>query len=283
MRKLGKALIVIGLMLLLTAPLATIFMLSKAEIKKYEPQPVPPLVEKAYGEIHQVERMDISETIEVEGVFVSTKKIFMDLPWLQNPYNARMLVEFGDEIHEGQLIGYSEDLKTEIRATASGIVQNINLGTSSYITLESLKDVALDCRVDEITLSVLSREGLEMTTQGGEKVKVLSVSKTQDEQGLTSVLLSVPNGVYGKSVESLLLQTGRVFQQTLVIDASCVFHLDGDSDRWAVRTVDDNGNYIDDVEVEVSYSDGNYIAVSGVPEGTLCDGGYQKIAEEVYG
>jgi hypothetical protein len=49
--------------MLLVAPLIAIFMLSKEEVKKYEPQPVPPLVEKAYGEICMVKRTDISETI----------------------------------------------------------------------------------------------------------------------------------------------------------------------------------------------------------------------------
>jgi|AGTN01.2.fsa_nt_gi hypothetical protein len=280
MRKFVKTLILFGLLLLLVAPLVAIFMLSKAEVKQYEPQSVPPLVEKAYGQIYPVKRMDISETIAFSGTFVSTKKFFMELPRLKNPYSTRMLVELGDEIYEGQLIGYSEDLKTEIRATASGIVQNINLGSASYITLESTDDVALDCHVDDTTLAVLRREGLALTTQEGEEVKILSVSKTQDEQGKTAVLLSVPNGIYGQKVEDLRLQTGRVFYQTLVVDSGCLFHLNGDVKTWYVRTVDANGNYLEDIKVEVSYTSGDYVAISGVPEGTLCDSGYGKIVEE---
>lgn len=280
MCKFVKTLFLFGLLLLLAAPLAVIFMLSKAEVKQYEPQPVPPLVEKAYGEICPVIRMDISETIAVSGTFVSAKKIFMELPKLKNPYGARMLVEWGDEIIEGQLIGYSEDLKTEIRATASGIVRSINLGGTSYITLESTDDVTLDCRTDDATLAVLRREGLELTTQEGEEVKILSVSKTQDEQGKTAVLLSVPNGIYGQKVEDLRLQTGRVFYQALVVDSRCLFHLYGDVKTWYVRTVDANGNYLEDIKVEVSYKSGDYVAISGVPEGTLCDGGYGRIVEE---
>lgn len=280
MRKIVKALISFGLLLLLIAPLAAIYMLSKAEVKQYEPQPVPPLVEKAYGEIYPVKRIDISETIAVTGVYISTKKFFIELPKFKNPFGTRMLVEHGDEIIKGQLIGYSEDLKTEIRATASGIVRNINLGNASYITLESTDDIALDCRADNAVLAVLRREGIKLTTQEGDEVKILSISKTHDEQGKTAVLLTVPNGVYGQIVKDLQLQTGRVFYQALVVDIRCLFHLNGDKKTWYVRTVDANGKYLDNIKVGVGYASGDYVAISGVPEGTLCDSGYGKIAEE---
>jgi len=280
MRKFVKVLILCGLFLLLVAPLVAIFLLSKEEVKQYEPQSVPPLVEKAYGEISPVKRIDISETVSVSGTFVSTKKFFMELPDLNNPNKMRILVEPGDEIIEGQLIGYSEDLYTEIRATASGIVLSINLGDTSYITLESTADVALDCLVDNTALTVLKRNGLALTTQDGDKVKILSISRTQDEKGNTSVLLSVSGGVYGQKVNDLQLQTGRVFNQTLVVDARCLFHLNGDKKTWYVRTVDKNGNFLEDIEIKVSYTSMDYVAISGVPEGTLCDSGYKKIVEE---
>lgn len=280
LRKVLKALVLFGLLLLLTAPLVAIFMLSKEEVKQYMPQPVPPLVEKAYGEIFTVKRMDISENIAISGTFVSARIFFMELPKLKNPYSARMLVASGDEIDEGQIIGYSDDLKTEIRATSSGIVQSINLGTTPYITLESTEDVMLDCRVDDITLSVLRREGLQLTTQQDEEVKILTVSKTLDENGRTAVLFSVPNGVYGQKVENLRLQTGRVFYQTLAIDARCLFQLIGDVKSWYVRTVDANGNFLEDIKIEKSYTSGDYVAISGVPEGTRCDSGYGRIADD---
>jgi biotin carboxyl carrier protein len=280
MRKFFKILISFGLLMLLIAPLIAIFMLSKEEVKQYEPQPVPPLIEKAYGEICPVKRMDLSETIIISGTFVSTKKFFMELPRLRKPYGARMLIESGAEIHEGQLIGYSENKKTEIRATASGIVHKIKLGTTAYITLESIDDVALDCRMNDTTLKVLERKGLKLTTQEGDEVKILSISKTQDDKGNTTVLLSMPNGIYGKRVKDLHLQTGRIFYQTLVVDSRCLFHLNGDKKTWYVRNVDVNGNYLEDIKVNVSYTSGDYTAISGVPEGTLCDSGYSKIAEE---
>lgn len=281
MHKFVKILVLFGLLLLLIAPLAAIFVLSKAEVKQYEPKTVPPLVEKAYGELCSVNRMDIVETVTVSGTFVSTKKFFMELPRFDNPDGIRMLVESGDEIIKGQIVGYSEDLSTEIRATASGIVVSIHLANTSYITLESTDDVALDCQMNDAALAVMRREGLKLSLQeGDDNVKILSISKIKDENGNTAVRLSVPNGVYGQEVKDLRLKTGRVFFQTLVVDSRCLFHLNGDIKTWYVRTVDTNGNYLEDIKVEVSYTDEDYAAISGVAEGTLCDSGYRKIMEE---
>lgn len=280
MRKFTRVLIIISLMLLLVAPLVAIFVISRAEIEKYETQPVPELIEKTYGEPCSVKRMDISEMITVAGTFVSEKKIFMDLPKLNDPQNTRMLVELGDEIIKEQIIGNSADLKTEIKATASGIVQNIVLGEISYVTLESTEDIALECRVDNTVLEMLRSEDVELTTQDGSNVTLLSSSRIEDENGESIVLLSVPDGVFGRKVNDLRLFTGRVFPKTLVIDARCLFHLNGDEETWYVRAVDADGYYIEDIEVTVGYVNEDYVSISGVEEGTLCDSGYRKIVEE---
>lgn len=280
MRKFTRVLIIISLMLLLVAPLVAIFVISRAEIEKYETQPVPELIEKTYGEPCSVKRMDISEMITVAGTFVSEKRIFMDLPKLNDPQNTRMLVESGDEIIKEQIIGYSADLKTEIKATASGIVQNIVLGEISYVTLESTEDIALECRVDSTVLEMLRSEDVELTTQDGSNVTLLSSSRIENENGDSIALLSVPDGVFGRKVNELRLFTGRVFPNTLVIDARCLFHLNGDEETWYVRTVDADGYYIDDIEVTVGYANEDYVSISGVAEGTLCDSGYGKIVED---
>lgn len=280
MRKFIKTMISFCLLLLLVAPLVAIFMLSKAEVKKYDPQPVPPLLERAYGEIFPVKRVDINETVAVSGTFVSTEKFFMELPKSRNPNNMRLLIKEGDEIATDQLIGYSEDLKSEIRADGSGIVLKITLGDISYITMESTVSTAFDCRADDSVMMVLKREGLKLSTMTGDEVMILSISKKQDDKGKTSVLLAIPNGVYGQPVDELQLKTGRIFSQVLVVDRRCLFQLNGELKKWYVRTVDENGNYLEDVEVKISYTSEDYVAISGVPEGTLCDSGYKKIVED---
>lgn len=279
-RKTTKVLILFGLMMLLITPLLAIFVISRAEMEKYESQPVPELMEKTYGEPCPVKRMDINEMITVSGIFISGKRIFMDMPKLNDPQNTRILVGIGDEIVKEQTIGYSANLKTEIKAAASGIVQNIVLGEISYVTLESTEDIVLECRVDNNVLEMLRSEDVELTTQDGSVVTLTSSSRIEDENGESIVRLSVPNGVFGRRVNDLRLFTGRVFPKTLVIDAGCLFHINGDKETWYVRTVDVDGYFIEDIKVTVGYANEDYVGVSGVAEGTLCDSGYGKIAEE---
>jgi len=279
MRKFLKTVIIFSLTLLLIAPLAAIFMLSKAEIKQYEPVAVPPLLVKSYGEICSVQRMDINEMITVSGLFVSSKKLFMELPGI-NIDDIRMLVDPGDEIYDDQIIGYTDDMKNEIRATASGIILNIVFGSISYITLASIDEVALNCYVDDEILKVLKRYDVRLTTPAGDDVRILAISKISSENGMTSVNLLVPDGVYGKKVNNLKLYTGRVFANALIVDSRCLFHIDNDDRAWYVRTVDANGNFIDFVRVEVGYRNDDYATISGIPEGTLCDSGYGKIMGE---
>lgn len=280
MNKLTRTAISSGLLLLLIAPIVAIFFLSRAEVRQYRAESVPVLNQKSYGEILSVERMDIEETITVSGTFVSTKKSFMELPKLTDSDDLRLLVDAGDEIIQGQVIGYIGNTKNEIKATASGIVVNANLGSASYLTLQSTEDVALDARLDDETLAIVQREGIALTTQDGEPVTIVSTSKQKDEDGKTSVLLSIPGGVYGQVATNVQLNTGRVFPQALVIDARCLFQLNGDTKQWYVRTVDQAGNYLEDVAVQVSYKSDGYVAITGIPEGTFCDSGYQRIAQE---
>ncbi|HAL73562.1 MAG TPA: hypothetical protein DCM45_00545 [Clostridiales bacterium] len=189
MRKFLKAAIIFSLTLLLIAPLVAIFMLSKAEMKQYEPAAVPPLLVKSYGEICPVQRMDINEMITVSGLFVSSKKFFMELPGI-NIDDIRMLIGPGDEIHDDQIIGYTDNMKKEIRATASGIVLEIVIGSISYIALASIDEVALNCYVDDETLKILKRKDVQLTTLAGADVRVLAISKISSENGMTSVNLA---------------------------------------------------------------------------------------------
>ena len=280
MRNFVKISVSLGLLLLLIAPLLAIFALSRAEVRQYEAHPVPPLANRAYGELCRVERIDLPETVSVSGEFISGKKFFMELPKQKNPYGVRMLIGEGDEIAEGQLIGHSEDLATDIYATASGIVQGITIGNISYITLESMEDLVFECQADDDTAAILMRDNINLASGEGEPVEVLSISRRKNEQGKTRILLSVPNGIYGQRIDGLLLYTGRIFYQALVIDSRCVFQMNDDKKKWYVRTVDANGNYLELVEVKVSYTSGELVAISGVSEGTLCDSGYKKLMED---
>ncbi len=277
-KKLVKAFIAIAFLLLLLAPLVFIYAITAVEMRQFDRVAVPPLTEKAYGEPLPVLRTDLRESVTVSGKFISSRKFFMELPKLKDPYETRMLVSFGDVIQEGDIIGYQADGITKITASASGIVRDVHLGQRSYLLLESTQDLVLSCYVNESVLSMLKRDGLELTNAAGEPVELPYVGQIVDGNGDTEIRLLLSGGVYGASKKSLRLYTGKVYTQALVVPTACLFKIPEDETKWYVRVLDSQRNVVGIQAVQVGYSDGEFTCVTGLEEGTLLDSGYARIA-----
>lgn len=101
------------------------------------------------------------------------------------------------------------------------------------------------------------------------------------EEGKFKVWLSIADkhAIYGKSVNGYELYTGVVYKKALVVPIGCVYSMDGNS---YIRTVDENGIYISDIEVKTGFANDEFICISGdgVEEGMYCDTGYAKVKEE---
>ena len=77
----------------------------------------------------------------------------------------------------------------------------------------------------------------------------------------------------------LAIYTGRVYNGTLVLPEDCVYQKEDQEDApWYVRQVTEDGFLIGEQEVQVGYSDGEYVCVTGVEEGAWFDSGYKAIA-----
>lgn len=276
MKKLLRFVVMLLLLALLLTPLAGIYALTKQEMAQYNEIYVPAVVQKSYGAPVPVYRMDMQESITLTGTFVSTERSYMELPSLRNVYSARLLVEVGDYIAEGDLIGYTEDGKTELYATAEGVIQELHLGATSYITLESTQALALRCMLNEASLEVLERDGLALTDKDGRDVTILEIGKQTDAEGLTEVLLTGLSGRYGQTVKELRLNTGMVYTQALVAPTKCLFRQPGEK-AWCVRIVTEDGNLIGIQEIQVGFSNGEYTCVTGLDEGVWLDSGYAAV------
>ena len=280
MKKFLYAIVFLLFLGLLLAPIAGIYFLTELEMQQYSEVYVPPVVQKSYGSPMPVVRMDMREFINVSGDYVSIETFFMDLPELKNTYSARFLVETGDYIEAGMLIGYTEDGKKEIRATDAGVVREIHIGNTSYIRMERNEALALRCSVKEELIKVLERNKLSLTDKDGQYVELLEVEKTMNSFGERFVYLKLPSGVYGGEVKDLLLYTGKVYTGALVVPTKCLFRLPGDEKTWYVRTVDEEGNALENVRVSTGFSDGEYTCITGLKEGELLDSGYAAIHGE---
>lgn len=272
-----RSLVVLLILALLLAPMVCIYTITDLEMAQYNEVDVPAVVQKAYGTIEPVLRLDMPEFITVSGTYVSTETFFMELPVMKKQYSARLLVSVGDYIEEGTLLGYTEDGEKEIVSTAAGLVKEFHFGTVSYVQLENPDSLALECQVSETTLSVLKRSDLNLSDQNGNTVEILELGKRADQNGVITVRLRLSGGLYGAQEKSLVLYTGRVFTQALVVPTGCLFHMEDDPKTWYVRVVDESDKAVGNQEVQVGFTDGNYTCVSGIEEGTLLDSGYARI------
>ena len=188
-------------------------------------------------------------------------------------------VSVGDVIHPGDLIAY--DGSKEIISDAYGLIREISLGNDPYLRLCSLEDLALECYVNDTQRAILQRSSLELLDEDGTALTLLDMDEIYTNGNSTRVLLryDAENLRYGQTFSDLILSTGKVYSQALVVDERCVYKKP-DTDSYYLRLVDQDGHFISETEVKVGYSDGTYICVSGIEEGTLCDSGYKTLAEE---
>lgn len=279
LRKAIKPLMALLFVVLLSAPIVGLFVISQYEQRQYQPAAEVVLRDYAYGDICQVIRTDIEQRLTVSGTVVSTDVTFIELNQYERPDKIRFTIEYGQLVNAGDVIGYYNG--DPVTATQSGIVKDISVGEDSYIMLQSMDDLALKVPCyDETLLSALSADGLRLTSEEGLEFVVDKIDAAQDSTGAVNVYLTCENAllVYGKEYVDYALKTGRVFPQTLAVDERCVYSYAGSSKAY-VRTVDHDGVFVSEMEVTTGYTDGELICISGVDEGVLCDAGYKLAVE----
>ena len=279
-KKVATTVFCVFLICLLLAPVGILYFISQNEQAQYQPEPVPVVEELAYGDVLPVVRRDIYETIKINGTVVSASDFFVELK-ARDPYDLRFMVSVGDVIHPGDLIAY--DGSKKIVSDAYGLISEISLGNDPYLRLCSLEDLALECYVNDTQRAILQRSSLELLDEDGTSLTLLDMDEIYTNGNSIRVLLryDAENLRYGQTFSDLILSTGKVYSQALVVDERCVYRKPN-TDSYYLRLVDQDGHFISETQVKVGYSDGTYICVSGIEEGTLCDSGYKTLAEEQY-
>lgn len=110
---------------------------------------------------------------------------------------------------------------------------------------------------------------------------VIKMQKFRCQQRRTQKFLQCKVYAYGMEVKELKLLTGRSYLQTLILSAKCLYQKEEGPDQpWYARRVTADGYFLEEVEMEVGYSNGAVVCVSGINEGDYFDTGYQAIAKE---
>lgn len=262
-------------LIMITTPICLIYLLSSSEIKKYSEFETVDFVEKAYGEIYAAERRNIQEYYVVSGSFEESKIEFIELSRYKN---VRLIVTEGEEIFEGEIIGWYSENKT-IESSLDGIIKSIN-EEDKYIQLVRTDEVSFKCYVDnEIAEEIKKYEDTGFETENMGHVDINKISNVQSEgQVCISISFEEYNGVLGEEIKELKLLTDKIYKDVLVLPKDCVYQKNIGGE-YCVRVVDIEGNYLREDSVSIGYSNDEYICVTGIDEGTLCDAGYKYIVD----
>ncbi|MEI3296167.1 MAG: hypothetical protein V8R99_10505 [Eubacterium ventriosum] len=243
-------------------PISLIIFMSYNELKKYKVE-VFDYTEFAYGDIFKVEYNDMKEKISIKAKAVSntTEKYVYDekIVWMVN---------IGEEIHKNQIIGYGSD---KILSKTDGIVKVKN---DKYVIIESFKKIIWEAEVNALTANYL-KEGV--FNANGDKIKVCDISNSV-KNNLVTVRFEIENmkAKYGEIIEDLELNSNETLENVLTVNKKCVLEREG---KHFVRIVDEKGRFLYEQQIDVGYEDDENICVSGLDEGTLCDGGYSEYIE----
>lgn len=272
-RKILKVLFWVLIFALLVLPLGLINQISTAEMEEYSPADSPVIRQSAIGTPVQAVRTDLKLYVTVSGTFTSADVAFMELPY-EEPYSIRWIISHGDEIQNGQVLGYYNG--EEVISTVDGIVRTISTsGANAYIMVACFSPLVLECTVQEDVLDSLKQFRDSLTLSDGSKVTLSYVAKAKNHDGSTNIrlILEREGDAYGTVAENLLVYLGGGYPNVLVLPANCVYQKnDG---LWYARQVTEDGLLIGERQVSVSYSNGSVAIVGGIEEGQWFDSGYK--------
>ncbi len=267
--------IVVGFIfiILIAMPIILMVSLSEKEMSQYTSNNVYQFKEAAYGTPCSVMRQDIKQYYEISGIVTSDTYRYMNIE-NNSDEEIRAFVSVGDEIVKDEIIGYVGD--KEILSVYNGIVEEISVYGDAYIKVRSLEELTLTCMVDIDKASKL-KSNSDLYLEDGRKVTVKNVSNIA-EGDQVKVIFAIEDieYLYGQSVEDLRIYTGKVYEDVLVIDASCVYQK-SQTGPYFVRILDDYGYFVEEIEVEIGFQNEDVFSVLNIDEGTLCDSGYKSL------
>lgn len=279
-RKILKVLFWMLIIVLLVLPLGLISQISSAEMEEYAPADSPVIRQSAIGTPVKATRQDVELRVNVTGSFTSTEVAFMELTQ-RKPYNIRWIVSYGDEIQIGQVLGYYNG--DPVISSVEGILRDISTSTdNAYLSVGCFSPLVLECMVEDKTLDSLLQCRENLTLSDGSKVELVYIAKAKNADGTTMVRFSLARegDAYGSAVKDLPICLGAGYPQVVVLPVDCVYQkTSGEDAPWFVRHVTEEGILIEELQVKVSYSDGNLAVVNGIQEGQWFDSGYKVVVQ----
>lgn len=264
-----KLTVITVILLLFLAPIIILYKLSGSEKKSYILDTYYEYKEAAYGEPIRVTRADIEYYVTTDGVISSSEYITIDIKDIERD---NILVQPGDEIYKDKEITTGQKI---IKAPCNGIVESVDTGNRIRVLSFDKLQLVTNIPIDKLNYI---KESKSLSFNENEKLTVREISNIAQGNKVKVVFdIDSKSYMYGEELPDIKIYTDKVYSEVLVVNKNCVYKK---GNSYYVRVLDENGYYINEQEVKVSLETEEYMAISGVEEGTICDSGYKAFIRQ---
>lgn len=257
------------ILLLFLAPIIILYKLSGSEKKSYIQDTYYEYKEAAYGEPIRVTRADIEYYVTTDGVISSSEYITIDIKDIESD---NILVQPGNEIYKDKEITTGQKI---IKAPCNGIVESVDTGNRIRVLSFDKLQLVTNIPIDKLNYI---KESKSLSFNENEKLTVREISNIAQGNKVKVVFdIDSKSYMYGEELPDIKIYTDKVYSEVLVVNKNCVYKK---GNSYYVRVLDENGYYINEQEVKVSLETEEYMAISGVEEGTICDSGYKAFIRQ---
>ncbi len=264
-----KLTVIMVILLLFLAPIIILYKLSGSEKKSYIQDTYYEYKEAAYGEPIRVTRADIEYYVTTDGVISSSEYITIDIKDIESD---NILVQPGNEIYKDKEITTGQKI---IKAPCNGIVESVDTGNRIRVLSFDKLQLVTNIPIDKLNYI---KESKSLSFNENEKLTVREISNIAQGNKVKVVFdIDSKSYMYGEELPDIKIYTDKVYSEVLVVNKNCVYKK---GNSYYVRVLDENGYYINEQEVKVSLETEEYMAISGVEEGTICDSGYKAFIRQ---
>lgn len=264
-----KLTVITVILLLFLAPIIILYKLSGSEKKSYIQDTYYEYKEAAYGEPIRVTRADIEYYVTTDGVISSSEYITIDIKDIESD---NILVQPGNEIYKDKEITTGQKI---IKAPCNGIVESVDTGNRIRVLSFDKLQLVTNNPIDKLNYI---KESKSLSFNENEKLTVREISNIAQGNKVKVVFdIDSKSYMYGEELPDIKIYTDKVYSEVLVVNKNCVYKK---GNSYYVRVLDENGYYINEQEVKVSLETEEYMAISGVEEGTICDSGYKAFIRQ---
>lgn len=264
-----KLTVITVILLLFLAPIIILYKLSGSEKKSYIQDTYYEYKEAAYGEPIRVTRADIEYYVTTDGVISSSEYITIDIKDIESD---NILVQPGNEIYKDKEITTGQKI---IKAPCNGIVESVDTGNRIRVLSFDKLQLVTNIPIDKLNYI---KESKSLSFNKNEKLTVREISNIAQDNKVKVVFdIDSKSYMYGEELPDIKIYTDKVYSEVLVVNKNCVYKK---GNSYYVRVLDENGYYINEQEVKVSLETEEYMAISGVEEGTICDSGYKAFIRQ---